>query len=393
MICTATKQVCNALGGDRFPELRSPSLRLEKFAWIGHARKKDEIDAVVKCHNAHAFSARAFLPPTAKSLVMQLAGRLIINQAGGILENAGLCLHHHFGYPVIPGSAVKGCARHAAWERWNEAEDAAEKRCLARKIALTFGYPTGDSKNLDFHLVEDEPELFGEKGPLKIVAGSIVFLAAVPQGRAQLVIDIVNCHHMEYYGGKRDHATDDESPNPQFFPAVEAGASFVFSLLPVGRRTETVKKTYGFDPLEFALDVLREGLEGQGIGAKTAAGYGWFEDDEQARITFTRKKQEEEEARRERERALRRERELAAMSPEDRRVEELGQLSRDAFIADCINPIAGKDAAEQRLILRALLEKHPDIWASDRTAKPKKKAGKRADAIREVAAQLGVNLP
>ncbi|MDA1277404.1 MAG: RAMP superfamily CRISPR-associated protein [Verrucomicrobia bacterium] len=37
----------------------------------------------------------------------------MVNMAGGVMENAGLCLDR-FGMPYIPGSAVKGCARRAA---------------------------------------------------------------------------------------------------------------------------------------------------------------------------------------------------------------------------------------------------------------------------------------
>lgn len=43
----------------------------------------------------------------------QLQSRLLINMAGGVMENAGLCLDR-FGLPYLPGSAVKGCARRAA---------------------------------------------------------------------------------------------------------------------------------------------------------------------------------------------------------------------------------------------------------------------------------------
>ncbi len=43
----------------------------------------------------------------------QLQSRLMVNMAGGVMENAGLCLDR-FGLPYIPGSAVKGCARRAA---------------------------------------------------------------------------------------------------------------------------------------------------------------------------------------------------------------------------------------------------------------------------------------
>ncbi|NQU45088.1 hypothetical protein HQ520_17525, partial [bacterium] len=115
---------------------------------LQHDGKKAEIDAVVMCHNSKrdAFP-EVYRPgdiPNATTLIMALQARLIINQAGGVLENAGLCLHRHFGFPVIPGSAVKGCARHAAWCEWDDTEEGEDKQRLAREIALTFGYPTGD---------------------------------------------------------------------------------------------------------------------------------------------------------------------------------------------------------------------------------------------------------
>jgi CRISPR/Cas system CMR subunit Cmr6 (Cas7 group RAMP superfamily) len=46
----------------------------------------------------------------------------MVNMAGGVMENAGLCLDR-FGLPYIPGSAVKGCARRtalAALREWCE---------------------------------------------------------------------------------------------------------------------------------------------------------------------------------------------------------------------------------------------------------------------------------
>ena len=52
-------------------------------------------------------------PPTATLLHARLQSRLMVNMAGGVMENAGLCLDR-FGLPLIPGSAVKGCARRTA---------------------------------------------------------------------------------------------------------------------------------------------------------------------------------------------------------------------------------------------------------------------------------------
>ena len=75
-------------------------------------------------------------------LFAQLQSRLMVNMAGGVMENAGLCLDR-FGVPYIPGSAVKGCARRMAIQNLLEAREAKELadelgRLLA-DIALVFG--------------------------------------------------------------------------------------------------------------------------------------------------------------------------------------------------------------------------------------------------------------
>src|ERR1035441_1623747 len=80
-------------------------------------------------------------------LYAQLQSRLMVNMAGGVMENAGLCLDR-FGVPYIPGTAVKGCARHMAIKSLLEAREAKEPtyklaRLLA-DIALVFGWGEQD---------------------------------------------------------------------------------------------------------------------------------------------------------------------------------------------------------------------------------------------------------
>jgi CRISPR-associated protein Cmr6 len=187
-----------------------------------------------------------------------LGARLIVNQAVGVLENAGLALDRSFGFPVIPGSAIKGLARAGAAES------------LLRERQFVFGWaPNGG----DDHLPDGAPKAF---------AGTVAFLAAAPADAAPLKVDIVNCHHPDYYAGKRAAATDDESPNPQFFLTVQTGAMFRFALLPVARnRMDGVRQVLGvppeFDPVAAAKKWLLHALNTLGAGAKTAAGYGWFE--------------------------------------------------------------------------------------------------------------------
>ena len=219
-----------------------------------------------------------------EELVMELKDKLIINQTGGVLES-GICLDRNYGCPYIPGSAVKGAARHAAWQIWQDQDNLVEKKKIAKQIATTFGFPTNDRMPrgnasrekldyLDDFLEEEHPELFkDDNAKYKSLQGSVSFIAAYPIGKAQLDVDVLTCHHMDYYAGRKEVATDDENPNPQFFPVVKAGVSFRFIMVPLRG---------GGTQLKFAKDCLKQALEINGIGAKTAAGYGWFEIDQVA---------------------------------------------------------------------------------------------------------------
>ncbi len=288
----------------------------------------------------------------------KLQARLMVNMAGGVMENAGLCLDR-FGIPYIPGSAVKGCARRAAlaalrewcaaggqpahkptgpdnplapccaafptpaemlaaigrifgwceqdWSarsdqsdfRWACAGNVATLQAAAEALAAHFRRPIADCHR-------EEPWR-----SLPNYAGSVSFLPAYPADLGKtgkvdglpldvpplgkLELDVVTCHHKQYYAEpaepkdvphshekwqrwKRDHdawerewgtAPDIEEPVPNVFPAVAPGHVFVFAVVPL----------HGCDAqlLKQARDWLKTGLETFGLGAKTNAGYGWFD--------------------------------------------------------------------------------------------------------------------
>ena len=83
---------------------------------------------------------------------------------------------------------------------------------------------------------------------------------------------MVNPHYPEYYRGKRERATDNENPIPNYFPAVEAGAAFGFAVL----LNRTPGSFDGGELLGAARGWAERALTEKGAGAKTAAGYGWF---------------------------------------------------------------------------------------------------------------------
>lgn len=256
MLITAIDTAASLLRGkkgEEFGACESASLRLEKFVRLGDNTKKEEIASVVSTAKQ---TVPPFVPAKAELFAARLGGRLIVNQTGGILENAGLCLHPHFNAPYIPGSALKGVARHAAWCEWHDAaEESPRKAELARKIAEVFGYPTNE-EGLDSSL------------PDEMRSGTVAFMPAYPDRTAGLVVDIVNCHHPKYYTGdeKFRDAPDTEAPNPQFFPAVEAGTQFIFALVPLRPDADVAA----------ARTWLIKALTENGVGAKTSAGYGWF---------------------------------------------------------------------------------------------------------------------
>ena len=423
MSWTVTEEIQSLLG-KKLERLESPSLRLEKMLFMQKKQnfKEQQIDAVVKCHNSHAVFPRLGFAdmPSARRFIMQLRGRLLVNHAGGILENTGLCLHRHFGCPYIPGTAIKGIARHQAWIEWREALDGtAEKRSAALKLALVFGFPAGDpvpkkkggrdmnrpqdTDFLDHYLVVEFPELFGPGAPKETFGGTVCFLPAFPVTvngkRPRLAKDITTCHHSNYYRGKQPAAFDNEQPNVLPFPVVESGVSFEFALKP-GSRAESVQTHAAtelpqpFDPLAFAEKCLRTGLQDHGLGAKTAAGYGWFTEDtatEQSVEAARRAALQQEEERRRGEAEKRREKDrLEQLSPEDRRAEELGAMDDDDF-KGYLWEVETKDDTEKRAVVKAVLKQKKHIWLADRNGK--RKAAKRAEIMKRLAEEFGEQLP
>ncbi len=251
-----------------------------------------------------AFSSQATAQHGA-TFFAQAQSRLLINMAGGVMENAGLCLDR-FGVPYIPGSAVKGCTRRMAILDLLEARIANESTevltHLLADICFIFGWVEQDWKtdtdkqgNIKSDLVyaigtSGWPEvmqhtgrlLLGEeaKSPMDFgaFAGAVAFLQAYPKelGTQDLELDVLTCHHSKYYEGKLAVALDTEEPNPVMFPAVTAGVVFQFAVLPMRSQRDCLSQPDAKCHM-LACEWLRRGLATFGLGAKTTAGYGWFD--------------------------------------------------------------------------------------------------------------------
>lgn len=210
--------------------------------------------------------------PRAAHYVGALAAPMAIDLATGCLENAGLSLHPFSSLPIISGSAVKGCARAAAIAQLRQATEgrSSGREQLLNSIREVFGWAKDDVEKKD-------SDLFWAWGgaipapAAKANSGRVSFLPGFPVNQPSLQIDVLACHHPKYYTTRQENAADDEQPNIQVFPVVGSGSCFLFTIVPLPGASDAT--------VESALRFLAEGLEVWGIGAKTAAGYGYFRED------------------------------------------------------------------------------------------------------------------
>lgn len=147
--------------------------------------------------------------------------------------------------------------------------------------------------------------------------------------------DVLTVHFKDYYEGKRQAATDDQSPVPVSFYSVQDVQGVFY--LSVDQSTAGEREL-----IETAGAWLGKALTELGIGSKTAVGYGWFVDVQD--ITETRieahlmrrqqervRAQEEARMRAEEEARIRKEREeqerFAALSPGEQLAEQINKLT------------------------------------------------------------------
>lgn len=233
-----------------------PGLLLEKWHRLWDARSRpdfarNELARVVSCRGdagllkaALEARQRAFSDLSAARWTSRTSGPLTLHlSASGSFENAGICLHPVYGFPIIPGTGIKGLARAYA---------TTVAGALAEEIRAVFG-----------------PEEI--RSDSDAAAGEVVFYDAWPVTWPKLMVDILNNHHREYYEGKCP-PVDWEDPVPVHFLAVPAGVEFEFAV--------AARKPGSSDAarwVELAQGWVEGGLKWLGAGAKTNAGYGRFE--------------------------------------------------------------------------------------------------------------------
>ncbi len=180
--------------------------------------------------------------PNARLFTATAVSPIAVGLGNESVLEVGLTIHHTYGVPIIPGSALKGLCRRGAPRlkqegKLNEAE-----------LKVLFGYSeeSGDASAgyITFWDAWYDPDSVDGK----------------PFHR-----DVITVHHQDYYNNGKDFPTDFDDPNPVPFLVVKPGARFLFAV-------QAPDEAWG----AFAQKLLEWCLQNLGVGAKTNAGYGFL---------------------------------------------------------------------------------------------------------------------
>jgi CRISPR-associated protein Cmr6 len=179
------------------------------------------------------------LEPCTRLAESTTLGRMVVGLGAESILETSITLHHTYGVPIIPGSALKGLAAAAAHKHLEDPD--------WRKIGE-------DGTMGPFHRI-----LFGDTES----SGYVTFHDAlwIPEGeRLFLDLDVMTVHHPAYYQQEGPPPADWDNPTPVAF--LSARGRFLLAVTGPEKWAEA------------ALDILKDALAQDGIGAKTAAGYG-----------------------------------------------------------------------------------------------------------------------
>ncbi|MGE0529666.1 MAG: type III-B CRISPR module RAMP protein Cmr6 [Bdellovibrionales bacterium] len=200
----------------------------------------------------------------AKCITLRPRWRWIIGLGNQTVLETGITLHHTYGIPYLPGSALKGMTQ-ALVEL--ELESNTQKTKLDQLGQLLLSRGNSDARKCAIEAI------FGtqNKAGTQKKAGEIIFLDGIPSPDGdppKLTVDIMTPHFSKYYSGQRANPLEVEDPTPIPFLVVNGG----HYQITVAKRHPTVSNPL----LELASELCVSALDEIGIGGKTAKGYGYF---------------------------------------------------------------------------------------------------------------------
>ncbi len=244
---------------------------ISNFKW-----DRNFLDNIKKAKNQmiNRFKESGFL---VEKVELKLLWRLVIGLGASHPQETSMTLHHIFGIPYIPGSAIKGVTRHWAVLLFVDKNEQAISEIYKKQNFedlvefLDKSLEQGKDLNISVNNINFQNliDIFGTQNQ----QGKVIFFDAFPVENINLKIDIMNSHYPNYYSGK-EPPTDWQNPLPIKFLTVENTKFQFFLAIKKNGKEQT---DYSETLLKKAKSLLEEALKNHGVGAKTALGYGIFQ--------------------------------------------------------------------------------------------------------------------
>ncbi len=195
-------------------------------------------------------------PPAgiATDAVLKTAGRLIVGLGNESVLETGICLHHTYGVPVIPGSALKGLASHYCDQVWG----------------LTHWGDKAPQENKDYRRCGPFHNLlFGTTADGGVIRFEDAWILpeSLTTDKEGLLRDVMTPHHTDWQTDPTTPPTDFDSPVPVSY--VSAAGRFHVAVSWQGADHPDCWRWAGH-----AFLLLQEALKEWGVGGKTSSGYG-----------------------------------------------------------------------------------------------------------------------
>ncbi len=224
----------------------------------------------------------SFSAPGDRVFELVLASRLLVGHGNSSAIDVGITVHHTWGVPVIPGSALKGLVAHFVdatygpddpqrkpWEQAGHERTRADYQGVTWRGRRIERGPGAVYRALFGAPDAQEDDAMRERGfDAGASAGLVTFHDAVyvPTGGADdrpFAVDVLTVHQKGYYDSSGGSWPNDyDNPNPVAFLTVRPLARLLFALSGPADWTDLAER------------LLRDALEKWGVGGKTSTGYG-----------------------------------------------------------------------------------------------------------------------
>ncbi|GAB3438777.1 type III-B CRISPR module RAMP protein Cmr6 [Insolitispirillum peregrinum] len=222
--------------------------------------------------------------PHLRTQKVKLESRLLVGHGNVAPTDVGITLHHTWGVPVIPGSALKGLLSNYMDATYGPAgprchPDNPQQDAEQKIRSLYQGVTRDEQQQVLFPPGAVYRQLFGAPETAATggfpasaaMQGNLVFhdalyVPATTPADCPFAPDVLTIHQKPYYDGQgKTEPTDYHDPVPVEFLTVRPGAEFLVALSASGSAIAS---------LDLCMQLLSDALSEWGVGGKTSLGYG-----------------------------------------------------------------------------------------------------------------------